>query len=231
MAALIAHAAAGSTVNPYTSVSTSGTPRDTTGANFIVGVCAYSGGTPGTIADNFGNVLSLSPASESAPSDAACKMFWVFNPIVGPGHYFNVASSSFPSIAWAAFSGVSAFGAQNGAATSSVPSLQPGSVTPANGGELIVTGCCQIFSVPSINGGFSITDYVACVPSVAWGTALAYKIKAGNDVTAENPLWTFGSTWQSAARIAAFTAKGPIGVVQTLLSDAYGISVTVVVEE
>jgi hypothetical protein len=80
----------------------------------------------------------------------ALQIYYAFNPFVGTGHQFFLNSRYLPSMCILAFSGL-AVGLDPGIftgtvysnPTSSITTIQPGSVTPSANGELIITALNQ----------------------------------------------------------------------------------------
>ncbi len=98
------------------------------------------------------------------------------------------------------------FDVENGAIQYVGTTLQPGSVTPSENNELIVTGLGFYPSgVLSVNSSFTISDQVNYVSSAAMGLGAAYLVQG--TAGAVNPTWTDSTTATSlAAVIATFKA-------------------------
>lgn len=183
---------------------------DTSTANFLVAVTGSSDGTAPVSDSKTG---SWTPRTIYDGSHSPMVRIWfATNPTVGAGHTFTVtASSKFPTLCIAAFSGVDTTapydGNENGAYTSAVTTAQAGSITPSLAGELVIAGLAwdSGFAASGINGGFTITDQFPLVGGLAYGGALAYLIQTS--AAAANPTWTIASaTTNIAADIAAFQA-------------------------
>jgi hypothetical protein len=131
-------------------------------------------------------------------------IYYVFNPTVGPGHTFTCNSTNghlFIS-AWSGTlttSGV--FDAQNGFSTTNfLSAVQPGSVTPAQTGELLVTSIVtESNDTEAIDSSFKIQDSQYSFSDFA---AWAYLVDLGS--SAVNPTWTPSGATPGAAVIAAF---------------------------
>ncbi len=166
---------------------------DTTGADLIVVLIAcYQPSAVPAITDSKGNTwtttTSYSYAGETKIAAAYC-----LAPTVGSSHTFTATqATSYPSIVVLAFSGVSAYEAISGASTGiSGTTFQPGSITPAESGELfIVGGSHKTANAASIDSSFS-TVYEYQKTGLAYGNHTSYKIKT--DSAAENPTMTYGS--------------------------------------
>ena len=92
------------------------------------------------------------------------------------------------------FSGITAFDAKSaGSADVTGAPFNPGSLTPAAGGEVFISvlgfTSSASDSVLSIDSGFTIV-YQGYTSAGAYGFAVAYKVKSAGDTTAENPTWT-----------------------------------------
>lgn len=126
------------------------------------------------------------------------KISYVVNPTVGSGHTFT-ATGNLPGLCAMAFSGVktsSPFDQANGAVTVG-GTLQPGSVTPSENGELLITGVSNDTSATAaINSSFTGLVQVDTI-------AMAYKVQT--TAGAENPTWSnLGGGSSVAAAIATF---------------------------
>lgn len=201
--ALVANVGAGSaTSNNVTTGSI-----DTTGADLIVIVVSAYGGAP-TLSDSKGNTWT---ARTSYGPIHVCKIYYCASPTVGSGHTFTLTSSTlYPTVNVAAFSGTHAtpYDVENGYAEVGAPSTtgQPGSVTPSEDNEVLITGTTHASTVSSIGSSFTITDNIAYGAGTNIGGAMAYKIQTS--AGAENPTWTYGSAQYFTASIATFKAGG-----------------------
>lgn len=180
---------------------------DTTGANFIVLALSYLNTAAPSISDNKGNTYTALTAKDDATS-AKSRLYYCASPTVGTGHTVTVTGTSiFASVAVAAFSGVlGAAPLQVEAAGGSGTGLsrQPGSVTPAADGSLVVTGLAfEVSQTVTIDSGFAITDQNNFAGGTDFGSALAYLIQG--TAAAVNPTWTLPSGNASAATGAVFS--------------------------
>lgn len=201
--ALVAHAAAGGTQNTVTT-----TGVDTTGANLLIVCVSFDTTSTQTISDSKSNTWTALTKTTSSSAGAVC--YYSKNPTVGASHTFsNTGASNFSSIFMEAFSGAdtsSPFDQENGATNSST-TLQPGSVTPSQNNEVIVTflGFNTAGTPISIDGGFTQSDTAVDFSSGNhYGGAMAYLIQTS--ATAANPTWTRTNTQTNSARIATFKA-------------------------
>lgn len=186
---------------------------NTTGANFIAfAVGYYEQGTGTGVSDSKGNTYTLLTTYASGAFQTKNFIAYCLNPVVGSGHTFTVGGSNIYSYGQvSAFSGAAAssvFDTENGqGVTGSFTTVQPGSVTPASNGSLIVTGLAENESATSfsINAGFTITDQSGNIGGTQIGGGFAYLVQGS--ATAVNPTWTLNatSTFASAA-IAVFKA-------------------------
>jgi len=190
---------------------------DTTGANLLVAAVAdYASSLGSDVTDNYGNVwIPLTKYSNLSSGLEEIQLYYSLPTGVGPFHVFQAAetdsgSPSQPSIAVAAFSNsaVSPFDVESGNYLgSSGPSINPGSITPSEDGELIITAIASDAAItsPSIDSGFTIIENQSQVPA-AYGISLAYKIQS--TAAAINPLWDSGlGALDMAASIASFKAS------------------------
>lgn len=181
-------------------------PIDTTGATLLVIVVADADGTSATITDSKSNTWT----GLTAPSSGAGRgrIYYSKNPTVGTGHTFTTSGTTIVG-AIMVFSGAdttSPFDVENGAIYTTETSAQPGSVTPANNGSLIIAGFGGANSNTgnSINAGFTITDAAALTPGVEYGVIGAYLIQG--TLGAVNPTFSYTNLYGggSGAVIAVF---------------------------
>ena len=178
---------------------------DTTGANFLVAVLAgyYSGST---VSDSKGN--SWQVLTQYGTSGDYVTIVYSYNPTVGTGHTFtitNTGGGGYIGIMVAAFSGLNATsavfesGTDMGSTISGASTGQPGSITPATTGDLVITGLSQYNTATmSVNDSFTLVSPVGT--SGGQSAGLAYLIVP--NTSALNPTWTSGNS--AAIDIAAF---------------------------
>jgi len=189
---------------------------NSTGADILfISVSRYGGGDVPTVSDSKGNTWT--PLTESVNGDNAARIYYALNPTVGTGHTFTVSGTAvYPTFIAHGFAGAalsSAFDAENGTTASSVTSVQPGSITPAENGEVIIANMA-LNTAPggagvSINSGFTIggfRDYSAGVNIAGYG---AYFIQT--TAAAINPTWSWTDSGFPAVRIASFKAAAVAG--------------------
>jgi hypothetical protein len=201
---LVANVAAGSSAGDDITTSS----VNTTGANFLAcGVSHYEqGGTP-TISDSKGNTY-VGLTQQQVSFSVGVRIYYVENATVGSGHTFTAAGSGrFASIACAAFSGgktSASFDQQNGNFLADAVDIQPGSITPTENNELILSalGFGESDTI-TIDGGFTITNQIDFSGGAHEGVALAYLIQT--TIAAANPTWDWaGTNAATAAAIASF---------------------------
>src|SRR5215472_13389017 len=214
---LLAHTGQGST-NQSTFTTSA---IDTTGADLlVVQVVDSNHGT--TLSDNKGNtwVSAAGPTTTNGPD---AQLYYATNPIVGTGHTFTATvTSQSPALlvqAWSG-SGSSPLDQTNFANGLFVSTLQPGSVTPGQNGELIVTGQCSgsTSGSSSVNLGFTISDSFLQVNGQHVGGALAYLVQG--TAAAINPTWTGTGLNFTGATIATFKAAAAAAT-YPLISEPY----------
>lgn len=207
MVSLVSHVgAASSTGNTITTAAI-----NTTGATFIYLALSIQQASSQTVTDSFGNTY-IGYSSTNAFGLARVIVYYCANPIVGANHTFTVTTTAnYPALAVAAFSGVHG-ATDRGAAlgsSSAVTTQQPGSITPVNAGDLLVTSLCTSSTVltATVDSGFTVTDFVDHA-SANYGVALAWL--AGGSPAAVNPTWTVGQASGLAATILSFTGSSGI---------------------
>lgn len=214
--ALVSNTAKGSAST--TSVTTDAI--DTTGASLlVVEIADYKFATAGTLSDSGTNTWTgLTTYEVPAAGITRSLLFYATNVSgkVGSGHTFTYSSAgaTYPALAVTAWSGAhdtSPFDVENGAISSGDASVQTGSVTPSEDGELIITGLCfSVSATASINLSFSITDQINLTAN-NFGVAMAYQIQT--TATARNPQWDSTAMAEFATGIATFkvAAGAPAG--------------------
>ncbi len=204
----------------HTATNTTTSPAiDTTGATLIVIAAEEdtgSGRTWTAPSDNKSNTFLPLTATTLAGSGNDVRLYYCANPTVGSGHTFtnNMTEFStqgfFSCISVAAFSGVATttpLDQETAHQTGGGPfSVQPGSVTPSEDNELIVTGAAiDTSKTYTINGGYTILDVgTATGNNTIW---LAYLVQTS--AAATNPTWTLSAQNSGgvAAAIATFKAS------------------------
>lgn len=196
-----------------TTEKSQGTPAtsagvDTTGADFLVVMLgSFFNSGPAAFTDSYSNTWLPLTTYSSSGTLSFLTMFYCVQPIVGPGHTITCTGGTQINGVLAAFSGllqtVDVFeaGTDSGASATTTP-VQPGSVTPLNVGDLIITGLSGIGD--SIGGvacdsGFTVVQQTTVD---RWETALGYLIVA--DTSAVNPTWNDATGTFATANIAAF---------------------------
>lgn len=182
---------------------------DTTGADLIVfGACTFSGADD-IDSDSEGNTWT--PLNNVGPdNDINVRSNYVVSPNVGASHTFTYTeSNSFPTLIPTAWSGVDTADALEaqaaGAQNNGVESIQPGSITPANDGVLILT-FISFENDPgniSVDSGFTILESLPGAGGVAVAGAVAYLIQSS--AASVNPTWSWdGGTVDAATSMVAF---------------------------
>lgn len=182
---------------------------DTTGADLLIfPVGSWDVNTAGdeTPSDSKSNTWSGRTLYEAGQS--AARIFDSVPSSVGASHTFTYSdTTSYPVLSPSAWSGAAAvpFDQQNGATgTSTSPS--PGSVTPTEDNELIITtitfnGASGGITPPT---GFTMPDSQEFSSGVNMGFAVAYKVQT--TAGSETPTWTLGNSRAWAATVATYKA-------------------------
>lgn len=195
---------------------------DTTGATILFfNQTAFT--TLGTVSDSKGNTWL--PLTGRTNGTTLQKLWYAKNPIVGAGHTFTVTSGSAGSLQAAAFSGVdtvSPFDVEAG--TTGSGDAQPGSVTPAGPGSLLISALAYTNSsqeVLGIDADFKIIqlDPPTGAPSSTIGGAIAFLAQGA--AAAKNPKWYFsGSSLTWAGDNAVFKTAAVPGNVTAVAATA-----------
>lgn len=178
---------------------------DSSGANLLV--CHVAAITlTGTLSDNKGNTWTALTSRTASGGIYNSRLFYCLNPIsVGSGHTFSFSGSgTFPQLSVLAYSGVGSYSQESGSAVTSSTSIQPGSITPATDGCLLVAGVGRAGTATiSINGGFTGFTGVGVpglnVPGGIWGLVQS-------TAAAANPTMSWSDSASAAATMACFSA-------------------------
>lgn len=198
MPVLISHLGAGS---PAGAQFTSGA-IDTTGANFLVMVLSSFGQAGNTPSDSYGNTWIQGPTS----GNGTCGIWYVENATVGIAHTFTSPSgTAFDALVVQAWSGVVASSSIDGSA--SAAGLSPGSMTPSQNGDLLITGYGGAGNAPfSVDSSYTLGDTIDNAAGNNLACALAYQIQSVAGPI--SPTWTpTGSGFDGTVQ-AAFMASG-----------------------
>lgn len=181
----------------------------TTGCSMIVVVVTdYQAVSVGSVSDSRGNTYAL--VRNANDGAVARVLIFVYYGTNGGGSQtvtYTGGGTCYPSINVIVVSGSvassSALDQQNGVGSSAVTSLSPGSVTPSEDNEIIITGVnFWTGTSPSVNSGFTITNTQAYSVGVSFGGGAAYKIQT--TAAAVNPTWSWSTGSSSAALQATF---------------------------
>jgi len=180
---------------------------DTSGADFLVmEIAEFYFFAESTISDSYGNTWTILPTYQTG-TGPRMRIAFVENPTVGSGHTFTCTGTGiYASFAVAAFSGVSTTSPQDqetGNNGGTVTSIQPGSITPPENNELIITGVgVGGLETLAIDSSFTITDDIPYALGMNYGSGLAYKIQT--TAGAENPTWSWSASIDAVSAIASF---------------------------
>src|SRR5262245_10986547 len=132
------------------------------------------------------------------------------SPVVGIVHtWTTTATTTSPVIFVLAWSGSGATPKDQTAGTFSNwgSTAQPGSVTPTQDNEVLISGYCNDSNsgqVGTIDSSFTIGDTVAFLGSAHFGAGSAYKIQT--TAGAENPTWSLSGGQLTGILIGTFKA-------------------------
>lgn len=168
---------------------------DTTGATLLIFAAGSSKPAGSVFSDSKGNAWTTL-ANWGGNAGSYAQIAYCLSPTVGTGHTFTIGTSNYPGVVVAAFSGVT--GARDLSLGAS--GVQPGSGTPAQNNELIVTALCFTGSGLAVNQGFTIVDVAPNTTSN--GCGLAYLAQGA--AAALNPTWTGTSLGAQNAAMASW---------------------------
>lgn len=203
----VAHA----TSSAPTANSTTTDAVDTTGANLCI--LSTTQFTVGGVSDSKGNTPWIKLTTQTISSSSTA-LYYFLNPVVGSGHTFTVAGgAAFAGVTVECFSGVktsSPVDTETGN-TATGTTIKPGSVSPSENGELIVTGFGNTNTITTstigIDSSFTITDKLAYNVATNYGAAMAYIIQGVK--TSVDPQWSWTGSVAVASPIALFKAETP----------------------
>jgi hypothetical protein len=185
------------------------------GVDLIVGCIGYYNGASGTSnpSDSQGNTYTQVYSTNQAGLTGT--LFYKQAPSVTGSMTFTASATgniTYPGLAVMGFSGSVASPldqSTNPAATAvTVTTLSPGSKTPSQANELLVS-CLARAADPSstsataIGSPFTLGPNIEVNGSIAEGAALGYQIQAPGP-TAQNPAWTWTGTADAVAGQATF---------------------------
>lgn len=188
---------------------------NTTGADLIVVVESYYNPKTGAVlSDAAGNAFTLATSQNNANAIGAGAIYFVQAPVTNASDTFTLtrtAGSVYASIDVFAVSGSAAnpLDQVNGAVlTTSGTSLQTGSITPSQNGELVIAALAMgdNSSAYTVNGGFTISDSVNWAYGSGEGSALGY-LEQGT-AAAVNPTFSWTGYSIGVAMIASFKGAG-----------------------
>jgi hypothetical protein len=202
----------------HTGAAGTGSAATTSGINtsgatlLIVSVASWHNTGVPSVSDSKGNSWTQLTSYIGGSNGTRQTLYYCASPKVGPSHTFTASiSGGFPSITVQAWSGaaVSPFDQQNGNSSSSASTLQPGSITPSQNNELVVSGICVGTLVTlAVDSGLVITDQIGYGGANNFGGGLAYWIESV--AAAINPIWSWGGTSMDvSASIASFEPASP----------------------
>lgn len=215
---IVAHTGAGSTDG--NSITTSAI--DTTGATLLtVGVADYDAVTIGTVSDSKGNTWTPRTTRNNAAGSRVCLYDCVPGGNVGSGHTFTyTVTGGLPVICVIAASGGSGspFDAETGAAQATGTTITPGSLTPAEANEILISMFMSNDSNAgvSVDSGFTVSDFANRVVGQHFEGAMAYLIET--TATAQNPSWSVPDSTYSAVALAAYKVAAAGGATLHTLS-------------
>lgn len=216
---LVAHAG---TATAGASVTATTAGINTTGATLLVATVQTldADSTLNTMADSNGNTWHH--LANSVSSGIGSGSIWYAydksggSLVVGAGQTFSYGPATYPDIQVMAFSGTltgsDPFDQQNNTSTNGSTTAQPGSITPTQANETVVTQISGNWTTSiNINSGLNITDSQEYGSFM--GGAAAYITQT--TAAAINPTWMFGNGPNAGVSIASFKAAASVTVTAT----------------
>lgn len=209
----------GSVQNPDDVTNPCATPAtDTTGASLLVQGLTFNG----VFNDSASNSWAVANYAQENVSPVFARLGYVDSatPNTSASHVLDRGGSIYYAHCMLGYFAGTAATPLDGSSTtgtsysgSAATSVQPGSVTPSEGGCL----CITYITWPSDPGTVTVpTGYTLMQSSAAYTVnnqidsraAGAYKIKAGGDTSAENPQWSWTNSIRNAAVLGVFKSDG-----------------------
>lgn len=180
---------------------------NSTGATLgVIVIGYYVGGTP-SVSDSKGNTWTPRTAY-SGTGEPAIRIYYSALTSVGASHTFTVSGSGiYAAICASVFSGGTVYGQESGS-TANAATKQPGSITPAENNELLISGVISNDGTESqptfgVDGGFAKTHNQLYFSSNCYAVAMGYLIQT--TAAAANPTWSWGGgAHDVAANMATF---------------------------
>lgn len=181
---------------------------DTTGANLLIWTTADNGGAAPTLTDTYNNTWVL--IQRYVPIAVATSMYYCLSAVVGSSHTFTCNKATGANSGQIrAYSGVKTTGAldqSNANLAFGTTTIQPGSITPSENDELIITAYefDNDSALPTINSGFG-----NIVGDIGSGGTYLGSVSADliqGTAAAINPTWTRTSSNNNYAIISSFRA-------------------------
>jgi len=179
----------------------------TTGASLIVVYSsAYIGGSSITFSDSKSNTWTgLTNIAASRNS----RLWYAYNATVGTGHTFTLGggggslfNQAFCVMALSGALTTDPFDQQNTNSNSLQATIAPGSITPSNDNEIVITGYASGSQASPLSIGSSFTIIDSTLGDGHDNIGLAYLIQTS--ATAVNPTWTGEPSNNNQSSIASF---------------------------
>lgn len=191
-------------------------PIDTTGADLLIAVIHgnfQSGSTdPFMYTDTYGNTANwvyLTQYKSPGTNGTLTRILYCLSPAVGTGHVFEVhGSDSYPTVDILAYSGVGVTpfdGDVGNSNASSVSSIQPGSLTPSQAGDLLISAATWSVAGTYTSDIGTIIDQTTGGGTSMPGVVVAY-VQGG--AAAFNPTISASASGIVSIATAAFKSAG-----------------------
>lgn len=175
---------------------------DTTGANLIVVVKVWYGGSEPTITDSKSNSYTAAGAASVNSTSWSVRQYYVYGGTVGSGHTFTLdGTAHYASISVMAFSGIATSPKDQDAADeeSAWTTLPSGSLTPSQANSVSVTGIVFDDGSGTVTepSGYTAGPEVMTSSGAHIGVSAAWKILSAT--TPINPDWTASTSYVAGA--------------------------------
>lgn len=174
-------------------------PIDTTGATLLVlAECTFTSGTPQGPSDSAGNTWQALTAYGSSSGGGEIRVFYSYGPKTSASHVFNDPDDDYNAMAVLAFSGTlagaSVFDSATGNYETTGTTVQPGSLTPTQPGELVVSFACSgdtKATTATIGSGFTLVQFLSGNANGSNSEDLGAAFTIVTSLAPVNPTWNF----------------------------------------
>jgi hypothetical protein len=190
-------------------------PINTTGATLLVlAECTFTSGIPMPPGDSAGNAWQALSAYGSASGGGEIRLFYSYGPTTSAMHVFTDPDNDYNAMAVLAFSGTltgpSVFDSQTGNYETTGATVQPGSLTPTQLGELLVSFSCSGDTKATsamIDSGFTLVQFLSGNANGTNSEDLGAAYTLATSLAPVTPTWTFPMDTKINSTMVTFKVK------------------------